>query len=86
MAFAQKLGGEDDLELGVFGTDIPGVANRDGGLNYYGGVRVDFFDQIQDALDARGVEVVRDIVIVGWRSYDDVISYFICFIYIGGGT
>ena len=86
MALAQKLGREDDLELGVFGTDIPGVANRDSGLNDYNGARVDFFDQIQDALNARCVEVVRDIIIVGWRSYDDVISYFVCLIRIGGSV
>lgn len=52
MALAQELGGEDDLELGVFSAYIIGVTNGDGGLDDYDGARVKLLDQIKDTLDA----------------------------------
>ena len=44
MALAQKLGGEDDLELGIFGAYILGVTNGNGGLDNHDGARVELLD------------------------------------------
>lgn len=73
MALAQKLRGEDDLELGVFSAYILGVTNGDGGLNDYGDIGIKLLGEVEDALDARGVKIVRDVVVVSWRCYDDIV-------------
>ena len=44
MALAQKLGGKDDLELGIFGAYILGVTNGNGGLDNHDGARVELLD------------------------------------------
>lgn len=44
MALAQKLRGEDDLELGILDANVLGVANGNSGLDDYDGARVELLD------------------------------------------
>ena len=44
VALSQKLRGEDDLELGIFGAYILGVTNGNGGLDNHDGARVELVD------------------------------------------
>ena len=84
VALAQKLGGEEYLELGILSAYIFGVANGDGGLNDYGGIGTKFLGEVENALDARGVKVVRDVVVVGRRRDDDVVGIGVCRGGVGG--
>lgn len=84
MALAQKLGGEEYLELGILGAYVIGVANGDSGLNDYGDIGIKFLGEVEYALDARGVKIVRDIVVVGRRRDDDIVCIDISLGGVGG--
>ena len=90
LAFAEKLRGEEQVELfalkmwvgeeleGILDIEATGVTHWDCRLYHHHRVRVDAQHQVNHVLDAVGVEVVLLRVVICRCCYDNEIRVFIC--------
>ena len=89
LAFAEKLRGEEQVELlalkmrvgeeleGILDIEATGVTHWDCGLYHHHRVRVDAQHQVNDVLDAVGVEVVLLRVVVGRSGNDNKVGVLV---------